>query len=81
MYVPHPQALCSINEVTFYASMYLIEAHSSGTLLEISAGTGARLPVFGVYFSAGANEIIFTYRCVCVYNLPSRQCFQYSLLV
>lgn len=56
------RALCSNNEVTFYSSMYLLKSHSTGTLLEISSGRGTRLPVFGVYFSAAANEIMFTYR-------------------
>ena len=59
---PPSQALCSNNEITFYFSMYLREIHSSGTVLEISSGQGARLPVFGVYFNAGADEIMFTYR-------------------
>lgn len=56
------QALCSNNEVTFYASMYITRYHSHGTLLEILAGEGTGMTVFGVYFNAAANEILFTYR-------------------
>lgn len=55
---------CSTNEVTLYASVFFVDSHSGGPVLQIFNGNDptARLPLFGMYMDALSDEMTLAYR-------------------